>query len=177
MMRGLLNLLAIIVLAVTQVSFWSALPFFKIFNFVLLFIIYLSIKISGRALPFAIIGGYILDIFSSYPFGLHILAAILTSLVVTYVYSHILTNHRFFPVIILTAAIIIFYHLILILSISAMSFLKLTQKMKITGEYIIKNLSKEVIYTVVAGSILYFIYYLARKKISSHFFHRIYAPK
>lgn len=172
-----LNIFIIIILALTQVGFWSIVPFFQIFNFVLLFIIYLSIRANGRMLLLAIIGGYVLDIFSSYPFGLHIFAYMLTGLAATYVYSRVLTNHRFFPVIILTAASIVFYHIILIILVSAMSFLKLTEKIKLSDELIIKNLGKELIYTVIAGSLLYFIYYFARKKNSSHFLRRPYASK
>lgn len=170
MLRLFFNIMTIIILALAQVGFLNILPFFRIFNFVLLFIIYLSVKINGKALPFAIIGGYILDIFSSYPFGLHIFAYILTGLMATYIYSRVLTNHRFFPIIILTAASIIFYRIILILSISAMSFLKLTPKIKLPIQLIIKNLGNELIYTIIAGSLLYLIYYFARKKMSSLLF-------
>lgn len=176
MFKGIANLLIIAVLAATQISFFSILPFFKYFHLVLLFIIYLSIK-KEAFLPAAILGGYILDLYSSYPFGLHIAAFVFAAAFANYVYFNIITNRRFLTVIVLVTASILLYHAALFLGMFALSFLKLSPKTNIINSSFIRGIGIEIISVFAAASAAYFVFYYIRKKLSSRLLLKNYAPK
>ncbi|MFH1193451.1 MAG: rod shape-determining protein MreD [bacterium] len=173
MKRLPLYILIAIGLALLQSSFFAALPYLKFINFIILFLIYLTIKDASRALPFAIISGYILDIYSSYPFGTHILSLMFVSFLAYYVYNRILTNHRFFPIILLVALCIAAYQFAALNTIFVLSFLKLYEKTSIWTGAAIKNIGLEILYTVIMVSISYIIFYAAKKKLSVY----LLAPK
>jgi rod shape-determining protein MreD len=161
-----LYIAAAIGLALLQSSFFAALPYLKFVNFIILFLIYLAIKDAGSAMPFAIISGYILDIYSSYPFGTNILSMIFVSFFAHYAYNRILTNHRFFPIILLLAFSIAAYRFVTLNTIFILSFLKLYAKTGAYGGAAIKNIGLEILYTAIMASIGYVIFYTAKKKLN-----------
>ncbi|MBU1180046.1 rod shape-determining protein MreD [Patescibacteria group bacterium] len=172
MFKWLINLLIILVLVLLQTSIFSVLPYFKNINFVLLFIIFLTLQNDKSFLPLAIIAGYLLDIYSSYTFGIHILAITGVSFLSNYIYFNILTNHRFFPVIFLMSFIIVVYHFIISTTVFGLGFLKLLPKTETADSSIIKNTGIEIIYTLVLVSIIYLLFYMAKKNLKSAFLSR-----
>lgn len=176
MLKLIFNLLTTAALAAIQISFFSILPFFQYLHLVLLYIIYLSMK-KDMFLPAAILGGYILDLYSSYPFGLHIAAVVLAAVFANYVYFNIITNRRFFTMIILTAASILVYHAALLSGMAVLSFLKLSPKTNTMNNFNIRSIGIEIIFVSVAASAAYFVFYYIRKKLSSRLLLKNYAPK
>jgi len=176
MKRWIFNFFAIIILAVAQTSFLSVLPFFQYFHPILLYVIYISIK-RGGFLPTAILGGYIMDIYSSYSFGLHIAAIAFAAAFANYIYFNILTSRRFFTVVILTAASIFMYHMILFAGIAILSFLKLSPKTNIAENFDLRNIGIEIFSVSSLASAAYFIYYHVRKKLSLRLLIKNYAPR
>lgn len=162
------------VLVILQICFWKTLPFFKFFDFILFFIIYLSVKKSKTAIPVAIIGGYLLDIYSSYPFGLHIFALAAAAFTANYIYFNILTGRRFLSVITLFMFETILYHGALLSAISGLAFLKLSPKIKIISGDTLKNMGLELVYIAIMGSLIYLIYFFIKKKLSSRLLIRRY---
>lgn len=167
MLKWFLHFLTAAALVILQTSFWNTLPFFRYFDFVLFFIVCLSVKKSKTAIPAAIISGYLLDIYSSYPFGLHIFALTCAAFAANYIYFNILTNRRFLSVITLFMFEIILYHGALFFAISGLAFLKLIPKIKFLSGDMLKNIELELIYLPVSGSFIYLIYYFIKKKLSS----------
>ncbi len=169
MLRWLINLLIILILVLFQTSIFSVLPFLASINFVLLFIIYLTIRGEDSFLLVAIIGGYLLDLYSSYTFGTHILTILIITFFSKYIYFNVLTNHRFFPIIILIILNIILYHSIFLLTVFGLNFLKLLPMIETINSVAIKNIGVEIVYTVVFISILYFLFYITKKNLKSMF--------
>lgn len=165
-------ILAAIALALLQSSFFSALPYLKYINFILLFLIYLTVKDAGSALPFAIISGYILDVYSSYPFGTHILSMMFAGFLAHYIYNHIITNHRFFPLLLLLSLCIAVYHFAELNTIFILSFLKLYEKTNVWTGAAIKNIGLEILYASATVSIGYIIFYAAKKKMNIYLLSR-----
>ncbi len=176
MFKWIFNLFIIAALAIIQISFFSVLPFFKNFHLVLLYIIYLSIK-KDAFLPAAILGGYILDLYSSYPFGLHIAAAVSAAAFANYAYFNIITSRRFFTIIILAAASILIYHATMLFGIAALSFLKLSPKINTMDNFNMRGIGIEIISVAIAAASAYFAFYYIRKKLSSRILLKNYAPK
>lgn len=174
MFRWFLHFLLAALLVILQICFWNTLPFLKYFDFVLFFIVYLSIKKSKTTIPAAIISGYMLDIYSSYPFGLHIFALTCAAFAANYIYFNVLTNRRFLSIVILFMIEIILYHGALFLAISGLAFLKLSPKIKLLSDGTLKNIGLELIYLPISGSLIYLIYYFIRKKLSSRLLIRRY---
>lgn len=174
MFRWFLHFFLAALLVILQTCFWNTLPFFKYFDFVLFFIVYLSIKKSKTAIPAAMFSGYLLDIYSSYPFGLHIFALICAALAANYIYFNILTNRRFLSIIILFMFETILYHGALLAAVSGLAFLKLSPKIKILSDGTLKNIGLELIYLPISGSFVYLIYYFIKKKLSSRLLIRRY---
>jgi len=155
-----------IALALLQVSFFATLPYLNSLNFILIFLVYLTIKKNDAALIFALISGYILDVYSSYPFGMHILALFAVNFLANYIYFRILTNHRFFPIIFLITICIAIYHFLILSSISVLSFLKIYAKTQVWSGIVIKNIGLEIAYSIFFISVIYMIFYIARKKLN-----------
>ncbi len=179
MLKWIFNLLIIAFLAAIQTSFFSIFPFFKYFHPVLLYILYLSIR-KNMFLPAAILGGYVLDLYSSYPFGLHIAAIFVAAAFTNYVYFNVITSRRFFTTIILAAASILLYHIVLFAGMAALSFLKLSSETNTMNNFDVRGISIEIISVSVAASAAYFAFYYIRKKLSSRLMlanHKPYAPK
>ncbi len=160
------NFLIIIILTAVQISLFSILPFFRYFHPVMLYIIYLSVK-KDIFLPAAIFGGYILDLYSSYPFGLHITATVLAAALANHVYFNVMTNRRFFTIIILAAASILTYHATLFLGMAILSFLKLSPITNTANIFDARGIGIEIISVSAASSAAYFAFYFVRKKTSS----------
>lgn len=176
MFKWFLHFFSTATLVVSQICFFKILPFLKYFDFILFFIIYLSVKKRKTAIPAAIIGGYLLDIYSSYPFGLHIFALATAAFAADYIYFNILTGRRFFPIITLFMFETILYHGALLFAISGLAFLKLSPKIKVISGDTLKNMGLELIYTAVIGSLIYLIYFFINKKMSSRLLIRRYGP-
>lgn len=174
MLKWFLHSLLAVVLIILQICFWNNLPFFKYLDFVLFFIVYLSIKKSKTAIPVAIISGYILDIYSSHPFGLHISALTCAAFTANYIYFNILTNRRFLSIMILFMIEIIIYHGALLLAISGLAFLKLSPKIKTFYGDTLRDMGWELIYVPTSGSLAYLIYLFIKKKLSSRLLIRRY---
>lgn len=169
MLRPIINLVILIIIVLLQVSIFSVLPYFKYLNFVLLFVLFLTIKNDKHFLWMAIIAGYLLDIYSSYTFGTHILAMIVISFLSNYIYFNILTNHRFFPIVVLTGFSIAVYHFIISATIFILGFLKLLPGVSVVNRIILKNIWLEILYTTLAISALYFLFYLTRRNLRNIF--------
>jgi len=174
MLKWFLHFFLVALLVILQICFWNTLPFFRYFDFVLFFIVYLSIKKSKTAIPAAIAGGYLLDIYSSYPFGLHIFALVSAAFAADYIYLNILTNRRFFSIIVLFMFETVLYHGALLAAVSGLDFLKLSPKTKLLSGNMLKDVGLELIYLPISGSFIYLIYYFIKKKLSSRLLIRRY---
>ena len=169
MFKQLINLIFLIVLILMHISIFNVLPYFKYLNLVLLFVVYLTIKGDKSFLWTAVAAGYLLDLYSSYTFGVHILAIVGIAFLSNYIYFKILTNHRFFPVVILVSFCIVIYHFIISSTIFVLGFLKLLPKIAVINKIILKNIGLEILYTVLLISIIYIAFNMARKNLRSVF--------
>lgn len=176
MLKWIFNILIIAFLTVLETSFFAVLPFFQYFHPVLLYIVYLAVK-KNSFMPAAILSGYILDLYSSYPFGLHIAAIVLSVALSNYIYFNLITSRRFFTVLILAAVSIIIYHATLLLGIAALSFLKLSSNTDVLENFRPRTVGIEIISVCGAASAAYFIYYYIRKNILSRLMLKNYASK
>lgn len=151
---------------ILQLSFFSAVPFLRNINFIILIVLYLSIKNNRFYIPAAIVGGGLLDFFSSFIFGTHLLAASAIAFLGNYIYLKVLTNHRFFSFAILTGVSIFFYHAIVWLIVFALTFLKISSRINAPNiDY--ANTLKEVLFSVFFLSILYLLSGISRKEIKA----------
>ncbi|MFA5133625.1 MAG: hypothetical protein WC459_02370 [Patescibacteria group bacterium] len=148
-------------------SFFAAIPFLKLINFSLLIVIYLSIGNKNSVLPFALASGYLLGIYSSYPFGLHLGALLIVSFLANYIYLNVLTNHRFFPVALLMVFCIFIYDIFILGAVSVLSFLKIYSKTSVWTKIVFKNIGLEVVYTIIFISLLYCLFVFLKNRISS----------
>ncbi|MFC1612463.1 hypothetical protein ACFL29_01290 [Patescibacteria group bacterium] len=165
MLIWILNFSILLLLVLAQNSFFLFLPFINSINFVLLFVIYLSIKNNKAFLPLILFAGYFLDLYSSYTFGIHILALLGIGFLSNYIYYNILTHHRFFPIVLLILLNIIFYHLIIIATVFILGFLKLLSKNAALPSFAFKSIGQEILSTTFFICIIYLIFYLAKRNL------------
>ena len=148
---------------ILQLSFFSAVPFLKNINFTILIILYLSIKNNRFYIPAAIVGGGLLDFFSSFIFGTHLLAVSAIALLSNYIYLRVLTNRRFFSFAVLAGTSIFFYHAIIWLIVFALTFLKISSRTNILHiDY--ANTLKEALFSVSFLAVLYLLPSILRKE-------------
>lgn len=111
----LINLLLIVLLALVQISFISSLP--KVasgLNLILIILIFLLIITNFKlALIWAVSLGYLLDLFSFYPFGIYLVSLSLTIVIAHFLLANFFTNRSLYSFLALVASATISYEILI----------------------------------------------------------------
>jgi len=107
----LLNLILIIFLVFFQISFISSLPLqFSNFNFILVIIIFILVLINFKISFYWSIGaGFLLDIYSFFPFGFYLVCLSITLVFANFLINNFFTNRSMYSFLALTFFSTIFY--------------------------------------------------------------------
>lgn len=168
MFKWLFNFLILFFLCFFSISFFPNVVFLKEINFVLIFILFLAMARIPGFISFAMIGGYFLDIYAAHTFGIHILTLTVCAFLVYHIYNNLITNHRFFPAIILVNFIIIVYHLLLVLIFYIFGILKFSSGHFNAGINFV-DILKEIMATTFLITIVYSCIYWVQKKSKNTF--------
>jgi len=169
MFKLFINILIVIGLVVFKISFLNTLPIFNILNPVIIFIIFLAITNNKHYIIMAFVAGYLLDLYSHYTFGINILSLTSVAIISNYVYTSVLTSHRFLPLIFLFFINILLFHSIAIFTISILSFLKISPPSNLINLETLKIITSEAFYTGAIIAIFYLINNFLQKKFSGIF--------
>jgi len=104
MLKSILQrILFVLALVFLQVSFFPVLTPFSQFNFVLVCLLFLGFVYNFKSsLLYALVIGFILEIYSALPFGAIIIALLLALFACEKIFISILTNRSFYTILILT---------------------------------------------------------------------------
>ena len=110
----LLNLLAIFLVVIFQVSFISASPWpINNINLILCLVIFFAVLINyQKALWWAFGGGLLMELFSQNFFGLITLGLIITAVILNILFNNFFTNRSFYSLLILGVIGVIGYNLL-----------------------------------------------------------------
>lgn len=119
-LKFLLNSILIIFLALFQISFISGLPlWFNNLNFILVVIIFILVLINFKISFWWFVGvGFLLDIYSFFPFGFYLICLLATLLFVNFLLNNFFTNRSMYSFLALTFFSTIFY----VFSLNLMKF-------------------------------------------------------
>lgn len=104
-----------LIIILIQLSFLNSLPgFWGKINIVLFFVVWFFIFNNfDKSLLFVLITGFILDIFSFYPFGIYSISFLLTLILASFIWNNFFTNRSIYSFLSITAVFSIFYNLFL----------------------------------------------------------------
>src|SRR3989338_6560093 len=168
MIKKLLIIGAIFLAIILQLSFISAVPYLRNINFIILIILYLSTKNDYFFVVAAIAGGILLDSFSSFIFGTHLLSFVFISLLANYICFKVLASHRFLPFMILIGAGIFLYHFSTWILVFSANFFKILPR-AITLNMDFGGIFKEIAYSLVLLSAIYLVFKTFQKKLKTVF--------
>lgn len=168
MPKSILVIALLFFLAAFQLSFFSILPLINNLNFILLLVLYLSTKKNYFFIPAAVIGGWLLDMYSSFTFGTQFLALAIIAALSNFIYFRFLAGHRFFPFMLLTALCIVIYRLIVRIIVAALDFLKIAPHTAASA-IDLSRLAKEISLSVIFISLIYLASKISRKSILAVF--------
>jgi len=88
---------------------------------VLILVILINLTDYRQAVGFAVIGGLILDLYSSLPFGLFMIDALVLSLILELLFRNFFTNRSFYSLMIMALAASFIYNVIFIVLVSVLA--------------------------------------------------------
>ena len=166
-----LQALLILLLVVVQMSFINNFNApLKYFSLVLSTLIFIAVIFSYyTALAWGLIVGFLMDMFSILPFGIHMATIFLTILVVNLLVNRIFTNKSIYTVAILGLIGTLFCNLLLILFNLLTFYFKVTDLEVFFTKYIFISTCWQVILNLIFLTILFITLWLTSKKLKSQF--------
>ncbi len=169
MINRLLKFLVVLLIVILQISWLSNFEFFRTrLNIVLILLTFFILLLGFKGtLVWAVGAGYLLDYFSSLPFGL-ITISLLISLVIIYLlFRNVLTNRSFISFILLISVFTLTFNLCLLLGGLFISTLGLIDWNWQFSQLVIIFL--QVIFNVVLASLVFLVYTLVTNRLKRSF--------
>ncbi len=155
-----------LIIVLIQLSFFNFLPGpWGRINIVLFFAIWFFIFNNfNKSLIFTLIIGFILDIFSFYPFGIYSISFLLTLILANFIWNNFFTNRSIYSFLSITAVFSIFFNLFLyfLMFLFEKNFFGLFW----FGKFFWFNLLVELFW-LIFGMILSFYFFNSQKKSRS----------
>lgn len=171
MKRYLISVILILVLFFLQFNILNFLGKYLVYiNPLLFFVILVSLFSNVKTTIFWVMtAGFLLDLYSLFNFGVHLISLMLMILLVHYFFQKFITNHTFYSFVFLTAASTLFYYLLIIIITYLLSVFNLSG---LTWQ-INSELSQAILIQIVINSItmglIYIIFSYFSNKLKADF--------
>ncbi|MDD5291028.1 MAG: hypothetical protein PHZ04_02820 [Patescibacteria group bacterium] len=172
-LRIFLNLILIYILSVCQVSFIAALPLgMSYFNLILVAIIFI-LTLSGFRLSlwWALGAGFLLDIYSFFPFGVYLISLFFTVLLANFLLANFFTDRSLYSSIALTFFSTLFYSLLFFLLAFLFSFPEIKIS-TLAGKEFWLALGYQSFFNLLFVFLLFYIVNFASKRLKPVFLDR-----
>jgi len=171
MIDFLVNLLAIIVIGIVQISFlptWPA-PVGGL-NLILSLVIFLTASnYYKKGLWWAFGGGLFLDLFAIKLFGLSVISLLLTAVLINFLFKNFFTNYSFYSLTVLGVIGTMSYNLMILFFSFLFELLKSDDFWEFSLAGYIHNLWWQVILNLIIMYIVFFIFHLIGKNFRTNF--------
>lgn len=166
----LLNLLAVLILGIIQVSFLTTWPPpINALNLILSLVIFLGVIVDyRRSLVLAFAGGLFLDLFSFNTFGLVTLAMILVAITVNFLFNEIFTNRSLYSLLILGSTGILIYNILITVGNFFAHFFGFGLAVSLDWIYF-SGLAWQLFLNVLILTIIFFIFHFSTGRLKANF--------
>lgn len=167
MINFFVNLLAVIILVIIQISFLTTWLFpINSLNLILSLLIFLTIIINyEKALVWALGSGLFLEMFTVLPFGLTTMSLILTVISINFLFNNFFTNRSFYSLMILGLFGTLIYNLLIFL----FNILLIIFGFNLFVSDFLINFVWQPILNLVILAVIFFTYYISTKRLRSIF--------
>ncbi|MFH1366612.1 MAG: hypothetical protein ABIH38_01320 [Patescibacteria group bacterium] len=165
---GFILILAIFLLQYSFINFSGEL--FTFVNPLLFSIIFVSLFYSAKITIFwVIIGGFLLDIYSLFNFGIHIISLMVMVLLVHYFFQKFITNHTFYSFVFLTAASTLFYYLLLMALTTLLYILNFSELTWQMNNQLTLAILVQILINSVFMGLIYYIFSSFSNRLKANF--------
>ena len=152
-----------------QISFISNFDFWRTkLNLVLILLIFFVLLLNFQpTILWGLFCGYILDYYSSLPFGVITLSLVISLIAVYVLFNNYFTNRSLLTLVILTASGTIFFHILILLFSYFVSIFGVIQwQFSVVN---IWSIIMQIVFNVLVASVCYFIYTVVTNRIKRNF--------
>ncbi|MBI4652919.1 hypothetical protein HY750_01565 [Candidatus Kuenenbacteria bacterium] len=161
--------LLIILISIFQMSFLSHFDFLKNINLLLIIIIFTTATNYPLSLIGAIVGGFLLDIYSNFQFGSSIISLVLTVIIIKNIFNNYFSKHHFFTYPVIGFIGVLSYNFILALFISFFYLIKINEFNFILDKVYLINLIWQIILSIICIILLDLLTILIYTKLKKFF--------
>jgi len=175
MNRNILIFLVILALVVVQISFLNQLSSDIVsLNLILLFLVFIVFRLEIIPLLWwSLVVGFILDLFSAFPFGTTMIVTIITSLSLHFLFQNFLTNRSLYSFVLLTIIGTLIYNILFFLGSLIFHSLNLQNYYLLSGSQFWAGL----FWQIILNSIIAFPFFLVIRFLSNRFQRRFLVTK
>lgn len=167
-MKIFFYILLIILANIFQISFLFHFDFLKNINLILIIIVFTTITNYPLALIGAIIGGFLLDIYSNFQFGFTIISLILTVIIIKNIFNNYFSKHHLLTYPAIGSISVLSYNFILAILINFFYLIKINEFNFVLDKIYLINLIWQIILSVLCIILLHLsttLIYFKLKKI------------
>jgi hypothetical protein len=168
-MKIFFYILLIILASIFQMSFLSHFDFLKNINLVLIIIIFTTTTNYPLSLIGAIIGGFLLDIYSSFQFSSSIISLILTAIIIKNIFNNYFSKHHFFTYPVIGFIGVLSYNFIIAILNSFFYWIRINEFNFVLNKVYLISLIWQIILNIICIILLDLLTVLIHTKLKKFF--------
>lgn len=162
--KFLLNIFLIVSCFILQIAILSNFKIFVNLNLIFCLTVFFVLTFNfSRALLWALVGGFLLDFYSLFPFGNHIFIFLSIILILRYLLKNFFSHRSFYSLLILIIIGVLIYNLELLILGYAFSFLKMVELPVILDKIYLINFLGQIILNTFIISLLIILFEFQKK--------------
>ncbi len=169
-MKTFFYILLLILASIIQISFLSQFDFFKNINLILIIVIFTTITNYHLALTGAIIGGFLLDIYSNFWFGSIIISLVLSVIIIKNIFNNYFSKYHLLTYPAVGFISVLSYNLILIVLNSFFYWVKINKIIFILDKFYWISLIEQIILNIIFIILFYLFATLIRINFKKFFY-------